>query len=94
MVTAIRDTETALGTGDKFVLDVESELHNKARRAVHAVTDISSGENLTTKNVKVLRPGEQEAGLHPKFYPEVIGKTAVHDIPQSAGIQWDDIDAT
>ena len=93
MVSAIRDTEVALGSDEKFVLDVESELHDKARRAVHAVDDISSGEKFTTENVKVLRPGEQEAGLHPKFYSEVIGQSADRDISRSAGIKWDDIDS-
>ena len=93
MVTAIRNTETALGTGEKSVLDVESELHEKARRAVHAVEDIAAGEMLTTENVKVLRPGEQEAGLHPKFYGEILGATAVSDIQRSAGLQWNDIEA-
>jgi len=93
MVTAIRDAESALGSGDKSVLDVESELHDKARRAVHAVDDISVGEELTRENTKVLRPGERKAGLHPKFYDEVLGKTAVRDIKQSAGLQWDDLDS-
>ncbi|QLG48896.1 N-acetylneuraminate synthase family protein [Natrinema halophilum] len=92
MVTAIRDTEAALGTSEKSVLDVESELHDKARRAVHAVDDITAGEELTTENVKVLRPGEQAAGLHPKFYDDIVGKTAARDIQQSTGIQWDDVD--
>jgi len=92
MVAAIRDTEAALGTGEKYVLDVESELHDKARRAVHAVDDITAGEELTDENMKVLRPGEQDAGLHPKFYNELLGKTAARDIQRSAGLQWDDID--
>jgi N-acetylneuraminate synthase len=93
MVTAIRDTEAALGTGEKFVLDVESELHDKARRAVHAVTDITAGEELTTEKVKILRPGDQDAGLHPKFYDEILGTTAARDIQRSAGLQWDDIES-
>jgi N-acetylneuraminate synthase len=92
MVTAIRDTEAALGTGEKSVLDVESELYDKARRAVHAVEDIAAGEELTPDTIQVLRPGEQEAGLHPKFYDELLGKTAARDIQRSAGLQWDDID--
>lgn len=92
MVSAIRDTEAALGTGEKTVLDVESELHDKARRAVHAVDDIAAGETFTETNLKVLRPGQQEAGLHPKFYDELIGKTATRDVAKSAGIQWDDVD--
>lgn len=93
MVSAIRDTETALGSGEKSVLEIESELYEKARRAVHAVEDISAGETLTEQNVRVLRPGEQETGLHPKFYDEVIGKTATRDIEKSEGIQWEAIES-
>jgi len=92
MVTAIRDTEAALGSGEKRVLEVERELHKKARRAIHAVEDIEAGEELTEENLKVLRPGEQESGLHPKFYDEVVGTTALRDISQGTGISWDDID--
>ena len=92
MVTAIRDTEAALGSGEKRVLEVERELHKKARRAIHAVEDVEAGEELTEENLKVLRPGEQESGLHPKFYDEVVGTTALRDISQGTGISWDDID--
>ena len=88
MVTAIRDTEAALGSGEKRVLDVERELYEKARRSVQAVSDITAGEQLTDENIKVLRPGEQEGGLHPKFYEEVLGKHAARDIPAGTGIQW------
>lgn len=92
MVDAIRDTEAAHGTGRKTVLDVEGELYEKARRAIHAVEDISAGEEFTRENVKVLRPGERDAGLRPKFYGDMLGETAAHDIPKSAGVQWDDIE--
>ena len=91
MVTAIRDTEAALGTEEKRVLEVEQELHEKARRAIHAVKDIEAGEELTEENLKVLRPGEQDSGLHPKFYDELVGMTALRDISQGTGINWDDI---
>jgi N-acetylneuraminate synthase len=92
MVTAIRDTESALGTGDKQVLDVEQELHDKARRAVHAVEAIDAGGQLTEQNVKVLRPGEREKGVHPKFYGDILGSTASRDIAAGDGIQWDDVE--
>jgi N-acetylneuraminate synthase len=92
MVSAIRDTEAALGSGEKRVLEVERELHEKARRAIHAVEDIEAGEELAETNLKVLRPGEQESGLHPKFYDEVVGTTALRDISRGAGINWEDID--
>jgi N-acetylneuraminate synthase len=91
MITAIRDTESALGTGEKFVLDAEDELYRKARRAIHAVEDIFAGETFTSENVKVLRPGEREAGLHPKYYEEILGKTATRNVKQSTGIRWSDV---
>ncbi|WP_223174360.1 N-acetylneuraminate synthase family protein [Halorubrum xinjiangense] len=91
MVTAIRDTEAALGSGEKRVLEVERELHEKARRAVHAVKDVEAGEKLTEEDIKVLRPGEQESGLHPKFYDELVGTTVVRDISRGEGIDWDDV---
>jgi N-acetylneuraminate synthase len=91
MVDTIRKTESALGTAEKTVLSVESELHEKARRAVHAVENISVGEEFTRTNVRVLRPGERKRGLHPKYYEEILGQTASRDIEQSAGVQWGDI---
>jgi N-acetylneuraminate synthase len=92
MVSAVRNTETALGTSEKTVLDVEAELHEKARRAIHAVEDIVAGEESTSENVQVLRPGEHRAGLPPKYLGEVIGKTAARDIEASDGIHWGDIE--
>jgi N-acetylneuraminate synthase len=91
MVSSVRNTETALGTSEKYVLEVEAELHEKARRAIHAVKDITAGEEFTSENVKVLRPGQHKSGLHPKYLGEIIGKTAARDIKASHGIQWDDI---
>jgi sialic acid synthase SpsE len=79
MVTAIRDTEAALGTETKAVLDIESELYDRTRRAVHAVDNITSGEGLTTEKVNLFRSGERDLGSHPKFYDEIIGKPAARD---------------
>jgi len=92
MVSAIRDTEAALGSGEKRVLDIERELYAKARRAVHAGKDIHAGQELTEENLKVLRPGERENGLHPKFYNEVVGQRASRDIASGEGIDWEDVE--
>lgn len=91
MVSAIRNTEKALGSGEKRVLDVEQELYEKARRAIHAVRDIEGGDVILDEDVKVLRPGEKDSGLDPKFYDEIIGETAVRHIEKGSGIQWDDM---
>jgi len=92
MVSAVRDTETALGSTEKRVLDIEEELYEKARRAIQAVDEIDAGEEFTPENVKVLRPGERDAGLHPKFYDEVIGETAARTVQKGRGIQWGDVE--
>lgn len=89
MVSAIRDTEAALGTSKKHVLEIEEELYQKARRAIHAVSDIEAGDEFTMENVKVLRPGDNEAGLNPKFYDEIVGATADRDVEKGDGIRWD-----
>ena len=91
MVTAIRDTEAALGSGEKHVLEVERELHEKARRAIHAVEDIEAGGELTEENLKVLRPGGRTPGLDPQFYDEIVGTTADQDVRKGDGIEWEDI---
>jgi N-acetylneuraminate synthase len=91
MVSAVRDTETALGSAEKRVLDVEEELYEKARRAIHAVADIEAGGTFTEENVKMLRPGGQETGLHPKHYESILDKTATRAIEKGDGIQWSDV---
>lgn len=92
MISAIRDTEEALGSGEKHLLDIEQELYEKARRAIHAVRHINEGDIISNDDVKVLRPGEKDAGLDPKFYDEIIGETAARRIEKGDGIQWDDVD--
>jgi N-acetylneuraminate synthase len=92
MVTAVRNTERALGTGEKRVLDVEQELHRIARRAIHATVDIPEGTELTRENVAVLRPGQQTPGLRPKHLDSVLGRRAVRDIRADEGIQWEHLD--
>jgi N-acetylneuraminate synthase len=93
MVDAVRDTESVLGDTSKKVLDIEEELHNLARRRIHATKQIDAGEQLTQDNVGVLRSGNQSTGLHPRYYENVLGSIATTEISSDAGITWDDIDA-
>lgn len=92
MVDAIRATEAALGDGEKRVLGVEEELVQKARRGIHAAEAIPAGTEFTANNLRILRPGERETGLHPKFYDEILGAEAATDIEAGQGIQWSDVD--
>jgi len=43
------------------------------KRSIYVVKDISVGEEFTTDNLRVIRPGD---GLAPKFYEQALGKKA------------------
>ena len=56
------------------------------RRSLHVVADVKAGEKLTSTNVRAIRPGN---GIAPKFYDEVIGKTAKRDITRGTPLSHD-----
>jgi N-acetylneuraminate synthase len=91
MVTAIRKTEKVLGSGEVDVLDAEEELHEIARRRIHAARDIESGETISEEDVEVLRSGKRKKGLEPKFYEEVVGNEAKKAISEGEGVTWEDV---
>ena len=56
------------------------------RRSLYVVADVKAGEKLTSANVRAIRPGY---GIAPKFYDEVIGKTAKRDIARGTPLVHD-----
>ena len=56
------------------------------RRSLYVVADVKAGEKLTPTNVRAIRPGN---GIAPKFYDEVIGKTAKRDITRGTPLSHD-----
>ena len=56
------------------------------RRSLYVVADIKAGEKLTPANVRAIRPG---LGIAPKFYDEVMGKTAKRDIARGTPLAHD-----
>lgn len=56
------------------------------RRSLYAVADIAAGEQLTTENVRAIRPGY---GLPPKFIDTVIGMHAKANIPRGTALRWE-----
>jgi len=73
MVTAIRNVEKALGSGQK--IPSNSEIKNKAvaRKSIVAARDIMQGELLSADNLDVKRPGD---GISPMRWNEVLGSKA------------------
>ena len=55
------------------------------RRSIYVVEDIPAGEELTTRNVRSIRPGY---GLAPRHLPEVLGRRAARDIKRGEPLEW------
>ena len=58
----------------------------KLRRSIYVVEEVQAGETLTKKNVRRIRPGY---GLAPKYYDQILGKTAKVDIARGSALTWE-----
>ncbi len=86
MVTGIRETEAALGTGIKEPTDIERKNMAVARKSLVAATDIEKGSVFTPGNLTSKRPGN---GLAPVLYWNILGKPANRDYAADDLIQED-----
>ena len=84
LVRRVRDTERALGSGDKTVQPVEEELRRFARRAIFVARDIAAGEPLGPENLVILRCGSLEPGLPPSAWERVLGRRASRPLSAEA----------
>ncbi len=73
MVQGIRDAEAALGTARKTPTEPEWKNRPVARKSLVATDEIQEGEDFTSYNLGVKRPGD---GLSPMRYWEYLGKKA------------------
>lgn len=88
LVHGTRATFAALGSGEETRAAVEEG--NKAfRRSLYVVEDIGAGEELTERNVRIIRPG---FGLAPKHLPDVLGKHARRPLARGTALSWDAIE--
>lgn len=84
MVQAIRNIESALGTGIKQVSESERGNIAVARKSIVASTYIKKGETLTDSNLSVKRPG---IGISPMLWETVVGTKATKDYQPDDQIQ-------
>ncbi len=91
MITAIRDTEVALGDGSVAVEPAERDWYESSRRTVHATETLAAGEVIDESAVSALRSGERERGVEPKYLDAVVGREATRDLDAGSGIRWDDV---
>lgn len=72
----------------KFGCSSNDAASKKYKRSIYVSQDIKAGEKITKDNIKIVRPA---LGLAPKFYSQVLGRIAKHDINFSEPLTWDDI---
>lgn len=75
----------ALGSAGYERKDAEKE-NVKFRRSIYVVEDIRAGEQFTEKNIRRIRPGY---GLAPKYYGELIGRSAKTDLAKGTALKWE-----
>ncbi len=88
MVKAIRDVERAIGDGVKKVSEAERETVNIARTSLVPKKEILANTIITNEMVCVKRPG---IGVHPKYYPNIIGKKIRITVKKDQPILWSDL---
>jgi pseudaminic acid synthase len=85
MVKAVRDTEKLLGKVD-YSMNEKKRKNRRFARSLYVVKDIKKDEKFTNENVRSIRPG---LGLHPKYLPQILGKTAKCDIKKGERMRWE-----
>ncbi len=84
MVQAVRTAEKALGSVKYGVQQEESRCLDY-RRSLFVVLDIKKGEPFTSENIRSIRPAN---GLHTRYYQEILGRCARHDIAAGTPMTW------
>jgi pseudaminic acid synthase len=85
MVDTVRTTEKALGT-IKYGPTPQEKMSLSFRRSLFIVKDIKAGEEVSSDNIRSIRPGH---GLLPKHFDKVIGKRFIRDAPRGTPLAWD-----
>ena len=85
MVFDVRQAEKAIGRV-QYGKASQEESNIVFRRSVFCVEDIKKGESITEQNIRVIRPGY---GVEPKYYRELLGQKALHDIKRGTPLKID-----
>lgn len=73
-----------IASGPDYSLTEREKEQKRFRRSLFAVKEIKKGERFTEENVRSIRP---DAGLPPKYLKDLLGKTALCDIPYGQPIR-------
>lgn len=65
---------------------ISEEKSKHYRRSIFVSADVTKGQTLTHKNLRIVRPA---SGLQPKHWDRVLGKTAKRDMKAGTPLSWD-----
>lgn len=88
MVKAVREAEKAIGIIDYNLTDKQIK-GKEFSRSLYVVEDVKSGDIITEKNVRSIRPG---FGLHPKYLEKIIGKRFNKNIDRGTRLKIIDVE--
>lgn len=84
MVKDIRISERAVGKVS-YESSVGEKTNRIFRRSIFVVKDIKEGDLFTEENIRVIRPAY---GLEPKYYEDILGKSAAREIERGTPLDW------
>ena len=72
----VRNAYKTIGVINYGLIDSEKK-GDAGKRSIYVSDFIKSGEKITEKNIKIIRPGY---GMHPRYFDKVIGKIVLSDL--------------
>ncbi len=81
------DCRTAAAATGRIHYERESSEQENVifRRSIYAVRDIAAGERFTEQNIRIIRPGH---GLAPKYFPDVLNRSAARPVTRGTPVSW------
>jgi N,N'-diacetyllegionaminate synthase len=85
-ISAVRDAERALGSGQLGMSPLEADVRTVARKSVVAACDLTTGTVLRPEMLTVKRPA---GGIEPDQLDTLIGRQVASDVPRDTILTWD-----
>jgi N-acetylneuraminate synthase len=85
LVTESEQAWQSLGTVN-YGPGASETLSTKHRRSLYIVEDLVAGAEITSQNVRAIRPG---AGLAPKYFDILLGKKVKSSIKKGTPVSWE-----
>ena len=87
LVIEANNAYLALGKINYGIINDEKKV-DAGKRSIYISDEINEGDIITTKNIKVIRPG---FGLHPRYYTDVLGKKANKNLKIGQPLSFNDL---